>query len=161
MRFKKTKISAVVAATFAVVACSDDNSTGAAPSVGAEGPKQSAAERSYAAADTKPMPAEADNTGRNVRERDDETLTPDDQSNSAPDIDLTQKIRKGITSNDAMSVQARNVKVITQNGVVTLRGPVKTEQEKTTIESLAKNAGATRIDNQLEIDRDDMSGEKD
>ncbi len=42
---------------------------------------------------------------------------------------------------------------------MTLLGPVKTEQEKTTIESLAKNAGATRIDNQLEIDRDAMSGE--
>ena len=59
-----------------------------------------------------------------------------------------------------MSVQAQNVKVIAQNGVVTLRGPVKTEQEKTTIEALAKSAGATRIDNQIEIDRDDTSGEK-
>lgn len=160
MRFKKTKLSVVVAATFAVVACSDGKNTDVAPSVGAEGPKQSAAERSYAAADTKPMPAEVDNTGRNVRDRDEKTLTPGDQSNSAPDLDLTQKIRKGITSSDAMSVQARNVKVITQDGVVTLRGPVKTEQEKTTIESLAKSAGATRIDNQLEIDRDVAPGEK-
>jgi osmotically-inducible protein OsmY len=97
---------------------------------------------------------EADDTGRNVRDRDDATLTPLDQSNSAPDIALTQKIRSGITSKDGMSTEARNVKVIAQNGAVTLRGPVKTEQEKSTIEALARSAGAARVDNQLEIDRD-------
>jgi osmotically-inducible protein OsmY len=60
-----------------------------------------------------------------------------------------------------MSVQAQNIKIITQSGVVTLRGPVKTAQEKTTIEALAKGAGATRIANELEIDRDVTSGKKD
>lgn len=106
------------------------------------------------------VPAEPDNSGRNVRDRDDRTLVPTDQSNDPADVELTQKIRKGITSHDAMSVQARNIKIITQAGVVTLRGPVETQDEKATIEALAKNAGATRIDNQLEIDRDDTSGEK-
>jgi osmotically-inducible protein OsmY len=53
-----------------------------------------------------------------------------------------------------MSTDAHNAKVIAQNGVVTLRGPVKTEEERTTIEALARNAGAARVDNQLEIDRD-------
>jgi osmotically-inducible protein OsmY len=48
-------------------------------------------------------------------------------------------------------MQARNVKVISQNGVVTLRGPVETEAEKANIETLARNAGATQIDNQLEV----------
>ena len=95
-----------------------------------------------------------DNTGNNARDRDGTTLTPDDQSSSATDIALTQKIRKGITSNDAMSTEARNVKVIAQSGVVTLRGVVKTPQEKSTIESLAKSAGASRVDDQLEIARD-------
>jgi len=141
MRYRKTKTSLVVAATFAAVACSDGG-------------------RDYAAADAKPGPAEVDNTGRNVRDQGDRTLTPGDQSNSAPDIDLTQRIRKGITSDDAMSMQARNVKVITRDGVVTLRGPVETQAEKASIEMLAKNAGATRIDNQIEIDRDVASGEK-
>ena len=95
-----------------------------------------------------------------VRDRDERALTPLDQSNSATDVDLTQRIRKDITSDDAMSVQARNVKVITQDGVVTLRGPVETEAEKASIETLAKNAGATRIDNQLEIDPDVALGAK-
>jgi len=114
----------------------------------------------YAETDTKAMPAETDNSGRNVRDQDDRTLTPTDQSSDPADIDLTQKIRKDITSNDAMSVQAQNIKIITQGGVVTLRGPVKSMDEKTTIESLAKSAGAKQIHNQLEIDRDGTSGEK-
>jgi len=134
MRYKKTLNSLVAAATFAAVACSND-------------------ENRYAANDAR-MPVEADNTGKNVRDQGDRTLTPGDQSNRAPDVDLTQKIRQGITSDDAMSVQARNVKVITRDGVVTLRGPVETQGEKTSIELLAKNAGATRIDNQLEIDQE-------
>ncbi len=116
--------------------------------------------RTYAEADTNPVAAAPDNSGRNVRDQGEKTLTPLDQSNEPVDVELTQKIRKGITSDDAMSVQARNIKIITQSGVVTLRGPVKTQQEKTSIESLAKHAGATRIDNQLEIDRDEPSGEK-
>lgn len=114
----------------------------------------------YAEADTNTVPAEPDNSGRNVRDQDGKTLTPLDQSNDPADVDLTQKIRSGITSNDTMSVQAQNIKIITQSGVVTLRGPVKTAQEKTTIESLAKHAGATQINNQLEVDRDVTSGEK-
>ena len=116
--------------------------------------------RTYAEADTNSMPAAPDNSGRNVRDQDEKTLTPLDQSSEPADVKLTQEIRKGITSNDAMSVLARNIKIITQSGVVTLRGPVKTQQEKTSIESLAKHAGATRIDNQLEIDRDEPSVEK-
>lgn len=153
MRFEVTKLSLIAAATFAFVACSDQENTGTTPSVGAEGQRPTA-EKRYAATDTDPMPADVDNTGRNVRDRDDAALTPGDQSNSDLDIALTQKIRRGITSNDDMSMQARNVKVISQDGVVTLRGPVETEQEKASIESLARNAGATRIDNQIEIDRE-------
>jgi osmotically-inducible protein OsmY len=137
--------SLILAATFAALACSDDGrDLGTHDDEG----------REYAARDTGAMPAEVDNTGRNVRDRDERAVTPIDQSNTAQDVDLTQRIRSGITSIDSMSVQARNVKVITQDGVVTLRGPVESEQEKATIEMLARNAGATRIDNQIEIDRD-------
>ncbi len=103
---------------------------------------------------------DADDSGRNARDQSGKTLTPMDQSNEASDLEMTQRIRKGITSNDAMSMQARNVKIITQNGVVTLRGPVKTTGEKQAIADLAKSAGATRIDNQIEIDRGIPSGEK-
>lgn len=152
MRFEKTKLSLIAAAAFAFVACSDQENTGAAFSMDED--QRPTAERRYAAADTAPLPTDADNTGRNVRDRDDAAVTAGDQSNSDRDVDLTQKIRRGITSDDDMSMQARNVKVISQNGAVTLRGPVESEQEKASIESLARNAGATRIDNQIEIDRD-------
>jgi hypothetical protein len=77
------------------------------------------------ASEMKPVPSEPDNSGRNVRDEDGKTLTPMDQSNDPADLDLTQKIRQGITSNDAMSIQAQNIKIITQGGVVTLRGPVR------------------------------------
>jgi len=102
--------------------------------------------------------SDVDNSGRNVRDRGDRTLTPTDQSNSAPDVELTQTIRKGITSDDTMSMQARNIKVITQQGVVTLRGVVVSSEEKAAIEAISQRAGARRIDNQLEIDRDDAPG---
>ena len=141
MRSSRTRLAVIAAAVLAASACSDREQVDLTAPVGA-------------------APSEADNTGRNVRDRDEAKLTPFDQSNSAPDLALTQLIRQGITSDDAMSMQARNVKVITQDGVVTLRGPVGTEQERKAIESLAKDAGATRIDNQLEIDRDDTSGDE-
>lgn len=110
--------------------------------------------------DPEPIAADPDNSGRNVRDQGDKTLTPTDQSSAASDVEMTRKIRKAITSDDAMSMLARNVKIITQRGVVTLRGPVKTKGERATIESLAKSAGAVRIDNQLEIDGDMPSSEK-
>lgn len=152
MRFEKTKLSLLAVAAFAIVACSDQENRSTTPSVDAEG-QRPRAERNYAAAETERMPADVYNTGRNVRDRDDSAVTPGDQSNSDRDIEITQKIRQGITSNDDMSMQARNVKVITRDGMVTLRGPVETEQEKASIESLARNAGATRVDNQIEVDR--------
>ena len=93
----------------------------------------------------------ADNTKMNERDKG-KTLTPVDQSNAQPDLDTTQKIRQALMSNDALSTDAKNVKVITNAGVVTLRGPVKSDAEKATIETLAKqNAGSNRVDNQLEI----------
>ena len=151
MRSRRTQISIIVAATLAAVACSDDERDFAALDKGDQDMMSNPADARMA---REPMPAEADNTGRNVRDRDTNAVTPLDQSNSADDVALTQKIRSGITADGAMSVQARNVKVISRDGFVTLRGPVETQQEKASIEALAKNAGATRVDNQLEIDRD-------
>jgi len=99
-------------------------------------------------------PAEPDNTGRNVRDRDDATLTPMDQGTSEADVERTREIRAAITSNDSMSMQARNVKVITRDGAVTLRGPVASAEEKAAIDAIARQSGATRVDNQLEIDKE-------
>jgi osmotically-inducible protein OsmY len=94
----------------------------------------------------------ADNSGRNVRDRDDRTLTPMDQSENEQDIAITQKIRKQVVDDDSLSMMAHNVKIITANGVVTLRGPVKSQTEKDRIAATAeKVAGANKVQNQLEI----------
>jgi len=99
-------------------------------------------------------PKDADNTAKNVRDRDDRTATPMDQGGSEGDRTITAEIRKQITDNDALSMNAKNVKVITQDGVVTLRGPVKSTEEKTTVAGIArKAAGVKRVDDQLEVER--------
>jgi hyperosmotically inducible protein len=93
-----------------------------------------------------------DNTGRNVRDRSGTTLTPGDQSESEADRTLTQRIRQAVVAEEALSTNAKNVKIITSNGVVTLRGPVKSAQEKATIEAKAHQiAGANNVESQLEI----------
>src|SRR5262245_31446096 len=68
-----------------------------------------------------------DNTGRNVRDRNGDTLTPGDQSSSERDVELTRKIRQEVVGDDSLSMMAHNVKIISVDGVVTLRGPVKSE----------------------------------
>jgi sporulation protein YlmC with PRC-barrel domain len=95
---------------------------------------------------------EPDNTARNVRDRNDRTLTPLDQGNSKADVDTTAQIRKEIIAEKDMSVNARNVKIITNNGRVTLRGPVNTAEEKRLIgEIAARIARSENVDNQLEV----------
>jgi osmotically-inducible protein OsmY len=97
----------------------------------------------------------ADNTGKNVRDRNDATLTPGDQSENEADVTITREIRKAIVADDHLSTDAHNVKIITAKGVVTLRGPVETAKEKADIEAKAKQvAGVNRVDNQLEIAAD-------
>jgi osmotically-inducible protein OsmY len=97
--------------------------------------------------------ADADNTARNVRDRKEATLTPGDQSNTPADRELTQKIRKALVMDiSGFSTAARNVKIITVDGKVTLRGPVKTDAEKIGIVALARQmAGEGNVDDQLEI----------
>ena len=95
---------------------------------------------------------EPDNSGRNVRDRDDQNKTAGDQSESEADRTITQNIRDAITADDALSTNGKNVKIITNDGTVTLRGPVKSEKEKSEIEAKAKQiAGVRKVDNQLEI----------
>jgi hyperosmotically inducible periplasmic protein len=95
---------------------------------------------------------EPDNSGRNVRDRNDQTKTAGDQSESEADRTISQNIRKALTADDSLSTNAKNVKIITNDGTVTLRGPVKSEKEKTDIEAKAKQvAGVKSVDNQLEI----------
>lgn len=96
-------------------------------------------------------PVDPTNTGVNERDRDSLEKTPLDQNENKTDINITAEIRKQVVDTK-MSVDAQNVKIITQDGMVTLRGPVATEREKQRIEEMAKNvAGADKVDNQLEI----------
>jgi hypothetical protein len=74
-----------------------------------------------------------DNTGRNVRDRGGATLTPGDQSESEADRTLTQQIRKAVVADDSLSTMAKNIKIITVDGIVTLRGPVQSPQEREAI----------------------------
>ena len=94
---------------------------------------------------------DADNTRKNVRDRADQSVTATDQSNDPADLKLTADIRKMVVADDSLSMMAKNVKIITVGGLVTLRGPVETEKEKAAIETHAKQAGAKNITNELEI----------
>ena len=92
-----------------------------------------------------------DNTGRNVRDRGD-TVTSGDQSESKADRSTTQKIRQAVVTDDSLSMMAQNVKIITVDGGVTLRGPVKNDGERTKIGAMAEQvAGAGKVQNQLEV----------
>ncbi|MBA3830971.1 MAG: BON domain-containing protein [Chthoniobacterales bacterium] len=93
------------------------------------------------------------NSGRNERDRSSDSKTSGDQSNSSADIKMTAAIRRAVVGDDSLSMTAKNVKIITANGVVTLRGPVKTAAEKAAIAKHAMTAaGSAKIDNQIEVE---------
>jgi hypothetical protein len=101
-----------------------------------------------------------DNTGINERDRGGQTLTASDQSNEPDDIEITQTIRRGVMADGLLSFTAKNVKIITVDGAVTLRGPVGSEEEKETIDRLARQAsGVANVDNLIEVDSDDQQGD--
>lgn len=93
-----------------------------------------------------------DNTGKNVRDRDSAAITPANQSETESDRTITQKIRKAVVADDSLSTNAKNIKIITINGVVTLRGPVASQQEiDSIIRKVSDVQGIVKVDNQLEI----------
>ena len=94
-----------------------------------------------------------DNTVTNDRDRSGETKTSGDQSNSSADLKITQAIRQALMKDRELSTTAKNIKVITASGQVTLRGPVKSAQEKAKIDQIAKSAaGGAQINDQLDIE---------
>lgn len=102
--------------------------------------------------DSKDVRAGADNTETNKRDRKDTELTADQQKNDKTDLDLTAQIRRSIMSDKSLSTNAHNIKIVAQNGVVTLKGPVQTEAEKQNIEKKASDvAGKTKVDSEIEI----------
>ena len=95
---------------------------------------------------------DANNTATNQRDRSGETKTSGDQSNTSADLQITQAIRRGLMKDDNLSSDAKNIKVITANGQVTLRGPVNNAREKTKVEQIAKSAASdAQIVDQLDV----------
>jgi hyperosmotically inducible periplasmic protein len=96
--------------------------------------------------------AKPDNTATNERDRSGETQTSGDQSNSSADLKITQDIRRALMKDRELSTTAKNIKVVTANGQVTLRGPVKSAQEKAKVDQIARSAaGGAQIEDQLEV----------
>jgi hyperosmotically inducible protein len=94
----------------------------------------------------------AEDTSRNVRDKDDMTLTPEDQKETEADVKVTANIRKVVTDDESLSVNAHNAKIITRNGVVTLRGPVESQAESMRLQQIAtQTPGVMRVVNQLEV----------
>ncbi len=99
------------------------------------------------------MTKEADNTDLNTRDKSGGMITPQNQSNADSDLKVLAAVRSAIVDDDNLSISAHNVKVMVVKGAVTLRGPVKSANEKARIEELARKVvGVVSIDNQLDID---------
>ena len=93
-----------------------------------------------------------DNSRTNRRDRDRSAPTADRQKMSATDRELARKIRAALHDDKSLSTYAHNVKIISRDGRVTLKGPVRSEEEKTAIESKATEiAGAGNVTNELEV----------
>jgi len=98
------------------------------------------------------QPAQPDNTRVNERDRNGNTLTPIDQGNSEADRRMTQQIRQALMNTNGLSFNAKNIKIITLNGKVTLRGTVNSEQERNTVDAAARKiAGTDQIDDLVEV----------
>jgi hyperosmotically inducible protein len=96
--------------------------------------------------------AKPDNTKVNKRDRKTGEVTADQQKMNKADRQLTQKIRRAIYDNKSLSTYAHNVKIISQDGMVTLKGPVRTEDEKATLEAKATEiAGSGKVTNELSV----------
>jgi hyperosmotically inducible periplasmic protein len=140
----------------AMVGCGDNNDNQAKPPVQ---PSNTAPTSRTApadapvntAGDAKAQEVPADNTGRNVRD-DGSTLTPLDQGTSEQDIAITRAVREAVVAHKGLSTNAQNVKIITKDGVVTLRGPVASDSERDAIVAVAQGVPqVTTVVNKLEV----------
>jgi len=94
----------------------------------------------------------ADNTKRNERERSKVEKTPVDQNENKSDLEITRRIRRLIVEDKQLSTYAHNVKIITQDGMVNLKGPVQSAVEKANVEKKALEvAGKDKVVSQLEV----------
>lgn len=93
-----------------------------------------------------------DNTKVNQRDRSKTEPTADQQKENQPDREIARKIRQSIVQDKSLSSYAHNVKIISENGAVTLKGPVRSNEEKAAVEAKAAEvAGADKVTSQLEV----------
>ena len=103
-------------------------------------------------ADQAPAAAAAENTRRNAADTTDTALTPMDQGENALDLAITKTVRQIIVEDNTLSTNAHNIKIITYNGRVTLRGPVDSQAERDRLTTVAQGvAGVNSVDSQLEV----------
>ena len=95
----------------------------------------------------------ADNTKVNQRDKDKAQPTADQQKENKSDREIAKKIRQSIVQDKSLSSYAHNVKIIAENGAVTLKGPVRSDEEKSAIEAKAAEVagGADKVTSQLEV----------
>jgi osmotically-inducible protein OsmY len=146
MKYQCISLATVTAALLFSTGCGQSSSNSDKGSPG-DASVQSSGTASSGTADK-----DVDNTGVNKRDRSDNSLTAADQTGSKSDRELTRKIRREIVKNKDLSTTAKNIKIITKDGKVTLRGPVKNEEERNIIVAAVKTAaGDAQVDNQLEV----------
>jgi len=96
-----------------------------------------------------------DNSRVNQRDKNtSSSVTADQQKNNRADLDITRQIRRSVVKDDALSTYAHNVKIVSQNGEVVLRGPVRSMEEKIKIERLAHVPGVKSVRNEIEVKTD-------
>jgi osmotically-inducible protein OsmY len=104
-----------------------------------------------AAAQQEKAPA-SDNTKINQRDRNKTEATADRAKDNVNDREIMQKIRKSIVDDKSLSTYAHNVKIVSQHGKVTLKGPVRSDEEKKAVEAKAAEvAGAANVTNQVTV----------
>jgi hyperosmotically inducible periplasmic protein len=102
--------------------------------------------------DTRQSPSPADNTKVNQRDRNQSDPTADQQKENPNDRQLAQQIRRALVKDKSLSTNAHNVKIIAQNGMVTLKGPVNSDSEKQAVEAKAAQiAGADKVSSNIEV----------
>jgi hyperosmotically inducible protein len=94
----------------------------------------------------------ADNTKVNARDRNNAQPTADQQKHDPSDREITRQIRESVIKDKSLSTYAHNVKIISQNGMVTLRGPVRSDDEKRAVGAAATAVvGTNKVTNELEV----------
>lgn len=102
--------------------------------------------------DSSAQPPAPDNTKVNKRDKSKAEPTADQQKENQPDREIARKIRQSIVQDKSLSSYAHNVKIIAENGIVTLKGPVRSDEEKSAVEAKAAEvAGADKVTSQLEV----------